>query len=404
MIDKEKKVRRIYRLAPCPSYDVEGLEGWLTNMAQKGFLLAKDGLFATFEQGEPQNAKYRLEAAPKSTNIWADHEGEPDPEAIELSKKYDWTYIRRYGDFYIYRTFKSGARELNTDPEVQALALNAVRKRQAKAGIFTLLWFGFYTLLLSRGGIFLMMINMRTWFFLLWALIMMWSFAESLAEVFFLGKLQKKLRNDGVLESAKNWKKHTVIYHGKNILHIVLVIGVVWMLFQQWNNSVLGKDKIPIDDYAKNLPFATMVDFAGDRDFTYQTTMPGKEYNTICEWSDWLAAHNIEWNEYAEITYTDGKVIKGGLNVNYHVAMNPSIAKRLALEYYQQDWRTKRAEALEAPMLDVDYVVAYADRFHFPTIVIQKGNVVIHASFFQTSGNYIIDFEDWVSIMENSIF
>ena len=121
--------RHTYRLPPCPAYDVEGMERWLSGLAQEGLFLARDGFFcglATFERGEPRFAKYRLEAAQKSTSMWAEDGGEPDPEQVELSQRYAWEYIAKRGDFYIYRSFEPGARELNTDPEVQALALERV--------------------------------------------------------------------------------------------------------------------------------------------------------------------------------------------------------------------------------------------------------------------------------------
>ena len=90
-LKKDRKRHTIYRLPPCPAYDVEGMESWLTDMARRGWFLAKDGIFAgvaTFESGTPCNAQYRLEAAQKSNSIWAEDGGEPDPEQVELSEKY----------------------------------------------------------------------------------------------------------------------------------------------------------------------------------------------------------------------------------------------------------------------------------------------------------------------------
>lgn len=131
MSEPAKEARR---LPPCPVYDVEGMESWLTGLArEEGLLLIQDGIFAgaaAFEKGEPRQMKYRLEAAPKPTGFLADNGGEPDPEAVELNRAYHWDYVGKRGNFYIYRTDDPAARELNTDPEVQALAVNAVKKRQ----------------------------------------------------------------------------------------------------------------------------------------------------------------------------------------------------------------------------------------------------------------------------------
>lgn len=46
MGENEATRRRVCRLAPCPSYDVEGMESWLSELAQEGLLLEPDGFFA----------------------------------------------------------------------------------------------------------------------------------------------------------------------------------------------------------------------------------------------------------------------------------------------------------------------------------------------------------------------
>lgn len=133
-----------------------------------------------FERGEPRFAKYRLEAAQKSTSMWAEDGGEPDPEQVELSQRYAWEYIAKRGDFYIYRSFERGARELNTDPEVQALALDAVKKRRAGEAVQLLVWVVLYAACAVRG-LLLTVIEVRTWLFLLTAGFVLWAVADSVS-------------------------------------------------------------------------------------------------------------------------------------------------------------------------------------------------------------------------------
>ncbi len=143
MPDKNKPDRRVYRLTPCPDWDVEGVESWLTDLADEGLLLAEDGIWgrtAAFTRGEPRRMKYRLEAAPKTPSLWDENGGNPDPEAVELGERYGWRYVARYGEFYIYRSADPSARELNTDPAVQALALSAVEKRRRGAVFRIVAW------------------------------------------------------------------------------------------------------------------------------------------------------------------------------------------------------------------------------------------------------------------------
>lgn len=129
-----KKSRRstVYRLPPCPAYDIEGTESWLSDLAEEGLFLEKDGFlfgFASFRRGEGKQRRYRLEAAPQPTGLFSDQD-RPDEEAEELSRLAGWEYIASRGDFYIFATDDPQAAELNTDPQVQALALENVRRRQ----------------------------------------------------------------------------------------------------------------------------------------------------------------------------------------------------------------------------------------------------------------------------------
>ena len=399
--------RHTYRLPPCPAYDVEGMERWLSGLAQEGLFLARDGFFcglATFERGEPRFAKYRLEAAQKSTSMWAEDGGEPDPEQVELSQRYAWEYIAKRGDFYIYRSFEPGARELNTDPAVQALALDAVKKRRIREILQLLIWITLYAAC-ALHGLLLIVIEVRTWFFLLTAGFVLWAVADSAAAFVHLGRLQKKLKSGLPLDTDKDWKKRTLRYCGKNILQIAIGIALVCIFLHNWSVSVLDEDKVPLGEYTGELPFATMADFAGEEDADYRRTMTGmgSGFNYVREWSDWLAPRCIKYAEHARITLSDGRVLDGGLYIDYYETLSHSLAKTLAKEWLSVDRSEKNFELMETPELGADYAEAYYNNIHFPTVILQKGTVVVHACFYQTSTNYTMVFEDWADIIADSI-
>lgn len=77
-----------------------------------------------------------------------------------------------------------------------------------------------------------------------------------------------------------------------------------------------------------------------------------------------------------------------------HETISPFIAERLALEYYQIDKR-KSFVLLDTPALDVDYAAAYINNLHFPTILIQNKNIVVHATFYQISSDYKMELAEW---------
>ena len=407
-LKKDRKRHTIYRLPPCPAYDVEGMESWLTDMARRGWFLAKDGIFAgvaTFESGTPCNAQYRLEAAQKSTSIWAEDGGEPDPEQVELSEKYTWEYVTKRGSFYIYRSFYADARELNTDPQVQALTLNAVKKRQFGAVMEIFFWAFVYPLCMLHGGILITAIHMKTWFFLLAVLFALWMLADALIGLVCFNRYQKRLQEGRTLASGCRWRKRRVVYFSKKGVKIVLAVVLLGLLLQNWSRSVLAEDKVQLDQYGGEIPFATMADFAGAEATDYRMTMLGMEmgFNTVQEWSDWLAPRCLDYGEHAEITLSDGRTLNGGLYVAYYETASPVIARLLAREYYRLDKRKDNFQEIQAPAVDAEFVAAYKNELHFPTILIQKGNLVLRAYFYQTSETYTMDFTQWAKIMAQSL-
>ena len=129
--NKEEK-KTYYRLAPCPSYDVEGIESWLEDLAEEGLFLTNDGFFCGFgffHKEEPKKVKYRLQAKSSHGSFVTDSY-EPLKEEMELSRELGWEFVVSHGEFFIYRSIEENVRELNSDPEVQAITLKEVKKRQ----------------------------------------------------------------------------------------------------------------------------------------------------------------------------------------------------------------------------------------------------------------------------------
>ena len=188
-----------YRLPPCPPYDVEATESWLTDMAGRGLHLASDGIFAgvaMFERGERRQVQYRLEAAMKDTSMFADNMGAPDAEEIAINERYGWEYVAIRGQFHVYRSMdRAGSdmdgrvrmRERNTDPAVQALAIKEVQKRQRDSLFNIFFWALIYPLLYRLDdGYLLMVIYLGTGFSLWGGLLTLWLVGSSLAEYLHL--------------------------------------------------------------------------------------------------------------------------------------------------------------------------------------------------------------------------
>ena len=125
LLDKEI----VYRPVPCPCYEVEACESWLTDMAAQGLFVEKLGrTLARFRRGLPQTVRYRLTAA-RLKGSWLDFvPSEPLSTEKALYAEYGWEFICSQQEFFLYACRDPQAPELHTDPAVQALSLKMARK------------------------------------------------------------------------------------------------------------------------------------------------------------------------------------------------------------------------------------------------------------------------------------
>lgn len=399
---KQNKPKRTYRLPPCPAYDIEGTESWLESMAEQGWFLNESGFFAgiaIFEKGTPKSVRYRLEAAPQSTSIWSDHEGKPEEEALTLASTCGWEYVASRGEFYIYTSGDPAAQELHTDPMVQALALDLVRKRERSSLFSTLLWAAVYPLCRIQGNILLSAIGIGTWLYLLGKLLVVWATLSSLIRVFYLRRLRKRLANGEMPNHKKDWRKRAHWHKAEPFLFLALALLWGISLFHGWSLDITDENKLDLKIYTEELPFGTM-----------ETLIPGGEFkwndfgigNTIEVKSDWLAPKVISFSQQGCISQKDGTLLQGGLSIDYFETISPWLARELAREYqtYDRHKNHKHYSELNIPDLDVDYARAYTAIF--PTLVLAEGNRMIRISFYQTSDNYTMPLEQWAGIFAES--
>lgn len=398
---EEKKT--YYRLAPCPSYDVEGMESWLEDMAEQGLFLTGDGFFCGFgffHKEEPRKAKYRLQVNELEAGVLSDND-EPEKEQQEISEALGWQFVARRGEFFIYRSMEENVRELNTDPEVQALSMKMVQKRQYNSIFNCLLWLIVYPLLKKNGAVIAPMLYMKTWFYFFSILLVLGFFLGSVRKLVHYTKIRKKLKNGEQLNREKNWKKWAWLYPTKIVLLIVLCCTWGCIVLGNIHRTVLFEDEIPLEEYTKNPPFATMADMA-----------PGKPYeiqdmgyvNTVTEWSDILAPVNFIWEEYATVYVTENKAVSGLWDINYHELKWEWMAKLLARDYMKMD-QERDFEFLYEMDLGIDYAVAYMDDIHMEKVILRQGNKVLQGTFHEYFGEEKehLSLEEWAKIMADSI-
>ena len=122
--------RTVYRIPPCPIWDLEATESWLGDLAEQGLHLKRMHSlldFAAFQAGPAQPTRYRLTADSRRGGLT--NGPQPDPEAVQLAQALGWQYVDRCGGLEIWRTDDPAAPELNTDPALQALTLARMNRQ-----------------------------------------------------------------------------------------------------------------------------------------------------------------------------------------------------------------------------------------------------------------------------------
>jgi len=397
----EKKT--YYRLVPCPSYDVERIESWLEDMAEEGLFLTSDGFFfgfGFFHKEEPKKLKYRLQARSSHGSFVVDTV-EPLKEEKELSEALGWEFVVEHGEFFIYRSKEENVRELNSDPKVQAITMKEVQKRQIHSIITCLLWMFLYPLLKKNGAIVVLMLYMKTWFYLFTVGMLLYFFLGSVRKLVYYTKLRKKLKNGEQPNREKNWKRKAWLQPAKTVLTVVLCCIWGCLVLANIHRTVLFEDEIPLKEYTGNPPFTTMADIA-----------PGKPYemvnmgysNTVLEWSDALSPVNFIWEEVATVWVTEDRSIYGLWDVNYHELKWEWLAKLVAADYLRMD-KERDFEIIGELELGVDYAMAYIDDIHMQKVILRQGNKVLQGTFHEYAGEKEehLSLEEWAKLMADSI-
>ncbi len=398
--------KNTFRLAPCPSYDIEGLESWLSDCAAAGLCLKQHGVHLgvfCFTKEAPQQRIYRLEAT-KNPSIFCNENNMPTEDVVALYHELGWDYVARYQNFDIYCTENATVRELNTDPTLQALTLNMVKKRQLWALLPLILQTCLYVCLM-RKEVLLTMLTLGTPLALLITTMFLYWLSTSAAEVLHLSKLRKQLQVQGALSHRKNWKAHQKQHFLRSAFNGILSLILIAGLWNTWNINATNKWLTSMANYDQDPPFATLSDLMGETaTFTYTPQDAFEEANTVTVWQDLLAPQNIEWTEVVTISQDGTVVLDAYYTVEYHQLANAFLATRLAKEYSNQI--ANGFSRAETPALtstpDANYFAIY-DTYLGVSFVIQQGNNVAKVTFYNYASDNIYNMEHAPFTLEECI-
>ncbi len=158
-------------------------------------------------------------------------------------------------------------------------------------------------------------------------------------------------------------------------------------------------------DFTGTLPFPTIRELTVEEIAEYRPQSLTEKMNSFAENSSYFVPCCIEYNEYAQITLTDGCIFSAVLDVDYYEGKTPAVADILSKDLLRFYLCKEELSACDFAAVDAEYdsLYAYKDAFGSSGIVVKKGCVVLHSRFLQTSESYQIPFEEWTSHLINSL-
>lgn len=380
--------KRTYRIPPCPSYDMAGLESWLEAKAKAGwFLIDKKAVFGffAFDRMEPLDIRYRLEPISKYNQL-------PEPERLELYHSFGWEYGGEFGKFHLYRCFDPDAPDLNTDPQVQAMSLDYLKRSQHHR----MLLFG---LLVLAIGImvfpcFWMRLVLFGNVFLLSYLLLLGGTAVYLVRSwFYTRKMIHKLSSGKPIprQISSVWLCWT-----RRIIALLLLAVMIpsWCYYLMVSQLNFGTS--PLAGHDQSLPFPTCADLVAAN--------PNISYSWISNadlkfWSDPLAPVNYQCTDGGSVIYSGGTEAAGLLEISYHEVISPWLAEKVAKDYTSYYSSAYEREAVPLTALGLDYTAAYYNDYGMDAVVLQHGHVVVYASFIESDPSGDFSTERWAQLM-----
>ena len=398
----DESIRYAYRLCPCLTYDVEGIQTWLEDMAAKGLVLEAGGAFLgffTFRKTTPRKQTYRLAPIQQKKGFFSETTDDPDEEEQEFSKRCGWEYLVRYGSFYIYRATAEDVRPLHTDPTVHAMALGALKKELRSTVISKVLGILAYSVLSHNLFSFFRSGAIIGLLFLLNLIgFACWLIGSSIAAVVRLSRYQKRLRSGDGLDRWKDWKERALIVRCWKFLPLVcaLIFAITWL-----NSLSLTYEGTPLTEYSQDPPFAVLEDIFPEAEIDRSADF--LDYNTVIHYSTALS-ENYEWRQEDTVA-TAGGSYHCILRIEHHKTVGSLWAKGLFHDYFifeRLRYRGKQYEAVEIPETDFDDVRVYSS-YGILHVLIRQDNTVTHATISITQKDQSNLWQLWLDAMEEKL-
>lgn len=374
----------VYRLVPCPCYEVEACESWLTDMAAEGLFVEKLGrTLARFRRGTPCAVRYRLTAA-RLKGGWLDTvPTEPLSAEKALYSEYGWEFVCSQQEFFLYICRDPQAPELHTDPAVQALSLKMARRSAwwSLVGGFAVLALQFF--LNGWGRLARLLVEMPLLSCCMYLCILGALFLAA-RDVYHIFRLSRRLRRGYPPDHRKNWHATARVYRisrgitlGAFSLVMVLAFGTL----------VQMDSRQPLENYQGPLPFATLQDLT---DGTLVQEDDG--YNTLEKRHSMLAPVILEYSESGVILEDGESPWDTSLSVQYYDTRSPWLARFLVGDLHENHAFLAGDPQPLPPLAGMDAAYAYSDgKGVFRQLILVQGRRVLSVLWTDPDGSRDFD-------------
>ncbi len=367
-----------YKLAPCPVYDLAGMQEWLEEMAAKGLHLdPSSGFFlgmGIFTQGQPAKVRYRMEAV-RYRKLFSKYKGDPNDAVAELAEEFGWQLVCRHREFDIYRTEDSFAPEFNTDPDLQAASLRSVESKLRSALFSTIFWVILWPFLAYRRGAMHLAVELGAWISLGIIALLAGELGVAVYRLIWFSRLRRRMRTGEGLPRAVHGKGYSIAKWS----HRVLAIGFVLALLVVGLKADSPENKLPLDSYSGQPPFATARDVLaelGVEGYVPDTLMAqvDESANTFVRTAHWPAVETIHWEEHLRATGQEPDYL--WLDVSYYQLRWEWAARLLFEELHFHDKTERRMVPLDLTLPQLDQGEAY-EYYHSRVLLLRQGETVI---------------------------
>lgn len=391
--------------APCPVLDMEAMQTWLEDMSMEGYLLkscSKARHQFKFYKIEPLRTRYRLTPVSNKIEQW---NLRPDEEFVSITDAFGWEYVCSNYRMHIFRAYDEDAREIHTDPAIQAQAIRQLGRQILKTAlIWMVIPFAYFLIILAFGGKnyfwqSLLLDSMGIQIVLAWFLL--FAVVKSALELTGLCPLYRQLKRGFVPIKRKSWKKKAPVYRAVfRAYPIFLVILALVMVMSRgaYRDNAAYQELPPV---GTELPFLSAADMVHSSDVRSAERM--EDVNYMRSWSHILSPVNYDWAEIVEVVDNNGTEGLVSIHVRYHEPRFGWLAESLTMEYIENAKQTG-TEMTENPQTGADSAYFYYNQYGDPAAVLKYGHCVVCVEFpCMDIDTPTLKFEYWIKSLNNAL-